>query len=714
VRSFPALLALAALLALSAFAHRPPPVAFATSPLDRPADPIVFTGADVPALTGIAPGDLVGFRYDSGWQQIPVQVDERALKDLGSIYNSSPNGIVILTYTDAGTFSGPDPDPTLDSDDEIVFMAKDAGGMPPSFSEPAGVIANTGVEVEIADPLNGSQTGYVYLFRQDGTLSPSAGQQYVSYTFDLLSGPYLTTYNTQDGPNPEDSVVTTPHYSHHFSDRWISDETRITMGAATGVDILDRHKALFAPGNCVRSENTFSDGEGAFIVNKSGPVRALRSYIGANSGPLTQREHVFYERRQDMRTFLRVHSIPGIMDFFDYSPAAAGMTYYDDLNTSGVTIDGNPDSVALGAIQWEMVTGAQGSLVMTSLLLTDIAGLTYTSYYLDDLTPDVTQCTGDAFAYGSSGVRVNQTIPCTDPALGCTNYLHGTRIMYYEAPGLTVAGAQALNDQANTPLTSTSRPWRSDIDGDGIPDSEDNCPFTPNAAQEDVDGDGVGDACDNCVSVPNAGQENADAAIGNGPGVPGDDRTVPNAVADSEGDACETDGDADNDGLPDAEDGDPGGDITYDDNNDGNPCLPMGTDSSDDGPSWDSDCDGRRDGVEASCPLAVNPNGDDDGDGLKNTWEVCKWGTNPAVLDSDGDTLGDCVEAADADGNGVVSFTGDVIYYAKAALLPPATFGQEGDFDIDGNNTLNFTGDVIQEAKFGLIGTPGTPTGICH
>jgi hypothetical protein len=259
-------------------------------------------------------------------------------------------------------------------------------------------------------------------------------------------------------------VVATPYYSHHFSDRWISDEIHITTSGATGVDILDRHKALFAPGVCTRSEDTFSDAEGAFIVNKSGPVRAIRSYVGANSGPLTQRDHFFYEGRQDIHTFLRVHSIPGIMDFFDYSPAAAGMTYYDDLNPAGVTVDGNPDSVALGAIHWEMVSGSQGSLFMGSLLSTNIAGFAYTSYYLDDSTPSVTQCTGDEFAYGSSGVRVTQAIPCTDPALDCTSYLHSTRVMYYEAPGLTVAGAQALYDQAITPLTTVSRLWR---DGSG-------------------------------------------------------------------------------------------------------------------------------------------------------------------------------------------------------------------------------------------------------
>ena len=259
-----------------------------------------------------------------------MQVDERKVVNFGTAYSGAANSVNVVGYADANTYAGADPNPMLDADDEIAFMARDTGGRPPSYSTPAGVVASTGVEVLVADPLElqaGTpllKTGTAYLFRRSAALDPAAGKDYVDYQFQLASGDYKTTYKFQDGPNPENSTITTPYYQHHFGDRWMSDSIKVTAPGASGVDILDRHKNLFAPGNCGRSENTFNDAEGAFIVNKNGPVRAIRSYIGANSGPNTQREHIFYDRREDVRTFLRVHAIPGVMDFFDYSPEAIG------------------------------------------------------------------------------------------------------------------------------------------------------------------------------------------------------------------------------------------------------------------------------------------------------------------------------------------------------------------------------------------------------
>jgi hypothetical protein len=323
----------------------------------------------------------------------------------------------------------------------------------------------------------------------------------------------------------------------------------------------------------------------------------------------------------------------------------------------------------------------------TSLAL-DAAGnpvVSYTSAFVNT-DPRVLHCNDPNCAGGDESITSPDTAPYyanfTSLALdGAGNPV----VSYYDASNadLKVLHCDSPTCAAPTPTatpspTPTATPTPApDTDGDSVPDSRDSCPL-----------------------VANPGQENADNQIGNGKGIPGHDKTVPNSAGDLEGDACETDGDIDNDGIADASDTDPGGDITYDDNNNGNPCVPLGTDGDDDGPSWDSNCNGVRDGVEGTCTTST---ADADGDGLLDKWEECKWGTNPAVIDSDGDTLGDCKEAADVDGNGFVGFVGDTIYYVKAALLAcpgPTCFGQDGDFDIDGNDAINFTGDVIQEAKF--------------
>ena len=321
-------------------------------------------------------------------------------------------------------------------------------------------MAGSGVEVKVTDPVGDATPSYVYLFRHRGGLDPGAGRRYVRYDFNLLSGDYKTTYDLQNGPNPEQSTVTTAFYAHRFIDRWIDDQLRITAPGASGVDVLDRHKNQLRLGECGRSEQTFSNGAGAIVANRSGPVRAIRSYMGANSGGYTHREHVFYERRHDITTFLRVHAIPGVLDFFDYAPAATGMTYASDVAPGGVRIDGTPETPARGRIAWETIDGPQGSLSIVHTLRTDIAGLSSTSYYLDDATPGggvETQCTGDAAAYGASGPLVEQALPNTDPTRGAANRFAATRSIFYDAPG--EADGARRKAHVDRPLQAATIPW---------------------------------------------------------------------------------------------------------------------------------------------------------------------------------------------------------------------------------------------------------------
>ena len=430
----------------------------------------------MPRLHGIEPGSLVAFARASGWRQVPVQVDERALVDYRKVRQTTSFGAFSHeAYTDPGTYAGADPDPTLDEGDEIAMMAADAGARAEGAASPAGVDPGTRTEVRVHDPLQPGTARYLYLYETDSGLDPAAGERYVDYEFDLDSGDYKSTYDftgvadNGSGPpaNTEGSSVTTDFYSQSLLSRWVADELRITAGSAGGIDILDGDKVQVSYG-CGRSELTFSRGGGGFIVNKSGPVRAIRSYIGANSGTFTQRDHVYYERRDDMTTYLRVHpGITTISSFLDFSPAASGMSYRNSANPAGVTIDGVPDpgldSGGGAPIEWEQATGPQGTVSSVSRVETDLPGFAPGSYFLDDSTsPSVAQCGGyaDNQAWGSSGPVFTSGGANTDPTLGSAYSLTGTRSAYYSEPGGSAGLATLRSEQTDTPLVATARSQR--------------------------------------------------------------------------------------------------------------------------------------------------------------------------------------------------------------------------------------------------------------
>jgi hypothetical protein len=484
--------------------------------------PVVVSG-NIFKGTNLVPGyengykatDVVGFIYAPGqtgnWQQAPVQVDERDTVNGGQVYNTTSyvdpwsagiygskaaySNFKAIQYCDSDTFTGPDHDPTFDPDDELAFMARDAGSVkaPASAPAPAGVDTTSGVELKIAGP-NG-QTGYLYLFnRLNNALLPSAGKSYItSYVFNFSKSGvnysfanYKAKYNTVAGPNPERSYVSTPYYQRGFADRWIDSILIIKTGNTKTINLYDKHTVASVPGDCIRSEYTFSgediinepsaacnpdaapQAEGNFVTNKAGPIRVIRSVMGANSGPLTQRTHIFYDQLEIITTYCRVHTITSYADGYDYN-RSAGIMYYNDNNNNpatqpgfasqtglkGIVIDGVPDNnLKSGHLIWELVNSTYGSIFRYDHITANLplygtvsSGPTIYegSYYLDDVNAQaegICQCTGDGSAWGTSGTQISAgpiglastgNLPYTDPRYSAGPYytITGTQTNFY-------------------------------------------------------------------------------------------------------------------------------------------------------------------------------------------------------------------------------------------------------------------------------------------
>ena len=435
-------------------------------------DPVVVKGNNLSCMTGVQPSLIVAYKFDgTNLVQIPMQVDEVVVKEASAPYNNlgcafgtiSNNNAQddIAFYADANTFTGPDTNPLFDNDDELVFMAKDAGVKlnicPPT---PSGVINNTTCELELRDPINNALLGYVYLFQQNGTLNQSAGVSYVNYNFTYANN-YQQAYDICTGGVTENSTVTTANYSIKFTQRVIESELKITAGGATNVDLLDAHQFFVGP-TCFRTEQTFSDSRGTVVTSKNGPVRAIRSTMGANSGVGTQWTYKFTESRVDYQNDFRVHPIGGFYDVYDLSPNAAGMMYYNNQNPSGVVVNGAYDPmVTTNPNTWELYTGNQGSIAVSYAYQTDIPlGTTsFVEAFYNDSIPGRNICTGDGNAYGSSGFHLATGL-CTDywaTASGCgalASYFRLHRRHYLLPPSQNTTQAATYADYANNPITT--------------------------------------------------------------------------------------------------------------------------------------------------------------------------------------------------------------------------------------------------------------------
>ncbi|HWH32140.1 MAG TPA: hypothetical protein VNU01_05655, partial [Egibacteraceae bacterium] len=295
-----------------------------------------------------------------------------------------------------------DPVPTLDDDDELVFMAADAGERAPDGEDgPAPSEEGTRYEVAVLDPTSG-RTSYVYLFQQEGGSAYDASNGYVTFARDADADEYLDRYsfaeadpeklgtsNTGYGPNlpgtvcrtdaehagrfggvadgvarpstdrfPRDGLtVTTDAYRWRATGRWMIRELQVAKPGAPGTygaDLVDRWKGRAfqqSPDSSI-SVVGFEDEQVNWEANstvlgwKAGPVRAIREVWGADSGTNVTKMETFYRDGVAYRYRVRVHPIPpdGLYTSWDYN-AGVAQTYFNALRPEGVPIDGVNDDV---------------------------------------------------------------------------------------------------------------------------------------------------------------------------------------------------------------------------------------------------------------------------------------------------------------------------------------------------------------------------------
>lgn len=379
------------------------------------AEPEVDTAALQPQGT-VAVDRLAGYRWDAKherFEQIPLQVDEMFVRYLdnaasgfaffsgqdqhlayafdreGFRFTKSDEDDPCLARPD-GPATTPDPIQGLDSNDEVVFMASDAGPAAPAGAElPKGMVDMQSVQV--VDPYDPTTTRYVYVMQADAAVKHK-GPSYVRYERDANADLFERSQSSYSGygnaakgivcdaegnilRNPDGTprierrrprdyaTITTPRYRFRYDGRWLMTDVRISADddGEYGPDLVDRWKARAfqqdpsseTPCCGYEEEDTNWGGSSTLLGERVGPVRVIRETWGADSGTNVVRRETFYREQVRQKTFLRVHVIPpldGIYAQWDFNAGRVDTFYNSSLLTdhpTGVKIDGRNDE-ALG------------------------------------------------------------------------------------------------------------------------------------------------------------------------------------------------------------------------------------------------------------------------------------------------------------------------------------------------------------------------------
>ncbi|MBI1878935.1 MAG: hypothetical protein HYR94_12080 [Chloroflexi bacterium] len=382
---------------------QPPPVS--AMAINRPQDPVIVTGAKLPAHGGAPVNELVLYAYQAGiWTPIPFQIDERT-NDITGTYVTSDDG-------------------RLDANDELIFMAADAGDSVTNNSDWPNDAASRSYlrhAIRVSDPLNSGSEAWAYLYRSP-TLTRSN-----------------TSYITWNQPA---QIMTAATYIAAFNPTSFLGLADLKLNG-NPTDVVDRQKIRAKPPffAAFTEESLKAFIPATITLSVVGPIRAVRNDSALN---LT-----LYSSRLDFDVLFDLSVLGGISLQFirnslDLNPAMSGSTYFDS-NATTATIDGANDTVpTTPRIDWyQVISGAGPGGFVVTLPSINASGGTISNYYKDDSAVDAAD-TGDQRSFGDTGLLIN--------APG--QIIQFTQVAYILPAGTTTNVGATYFNQAKNPLST--------------------------------------------------------------------------------------------------------------------------------------------------------------------------------------------------------------------------------------------------------------------
>ncbi|RMF64528.1 MAG: hypothetical protein D6743_09205, partial [Calditrichaeota bacterium] len=362
--------------------------------IDRQEDVVTVTGDAFPLFDQVPINELFLFAFDSTsatFRMIPFQIDER----------DTANNFVFPDSVDQV--------PGFDANDELVFMASDAGDRSVRWLDDESSKQFPRYEIVLSDTLDKSsiKNAWVYLYRST-TLAPDQSTDYVQYV------PSPTADTAQDTVLGYDSAGNENYKVAGEKEGFFGF---LSIRGQAGQNLYDREKIRGTTNSFLFP--SFSEEAGFEFRNVEvidGPVRVIRrltlSLLGFVDAPIPFQ---YFRNAAVVGGTLNIESLPlgikitSLRHSIDLSDQAAGMTFSNPVN-SAVVIDGMADpgvdrQVELApAVNWMQVTGSQGTIV--SIFQVPEIGQQQQLYYKDDAQTVDDNDTGDKLSYGDAGILI--------------------------------------------------------------------------------------------------------------------------------------------------------------------------------------------------------------------------------------------------------------------------------------------------------------------